>query len=112
MHVPGPVNGNPYAQIDPALKERLRTRPSVQHVNKLNLSRGIEDLDSLLGELGFMATEPDINANTHVLLPSSRTDTDFKPIHSSETYVRGKSPRPSIGEIKQAPVVMEGKNNC
>ena len=52
QHISGPVNGNPYAQIDPSLKERLRSRPIPQSRENTTLNCGIDDLDSLLRDLG------------------------------------------------------------
>jgi len=66
----GPLDGNPYAQIDPSLKEHLRLRSAE---NKLSLQRGIEDLDGLLDDLGYKSTDStDFNGNK---ITSSRQKT-------------------------------------
>ena len=68
----GPLDGNPYAQIDPSLKENLRLRSAE---NKLNLQRGIEDLDGLLDDLGYKSTDStDFNGNK-IFSPRKSTTT-------------------------------------
>ena len=64
------MNGNPYAQIDPNLKKQLRVH-NYEKEKEFSLKSGIEDLDGLLGDLGYTTSGPDLNANTYVKVTTS-----------------------------------------
>ena len=67
-YVAGPINGNPYAQIDHALKARIRSKSDSFSKKPYDLAKGIEDLDGLLGDLGYTTEIPDVNQNTQILI--------------------------------------------
>ena len=98
QHISGPVNGNPYAQIDPSLKERLRSRPIPQSRENTTLNCGIDDLDSLLGDLGYSKSQ------------KACVDATFGTNHCESNVTSSLSKQGEFGnkcEIKTAPVISE-----
>lgn len=98
QHISGPVNGNPYAQIDPSLKERLRSRPIPQSQENTTLNCGIDDLDSLLGDLGYSKSK------------KSCVDANLGINHFESNVTSSLSKQEKFGnkcEIKTAPVISE-----
>lgn len=98
-HVAGPVDGNPYAQIDPILKEKLRARPSMPENDSYNLTTGIEDLDNLLGEINYLATKADVNGNTYASKKIDTVDVTDHAARKSRSSVTKHAPPPVEGKI-------------
>eukprot|EP00794_Sanderia_malayensis_P017358 gene17358-19092_t len=64
-HIPGPINGNPYALVDRTLfsktkSNRNNNKSKMMHQSQspksFDLSKGINDLDNLLSDLGFLTS--------------------------------------------------------